>query len=44
MKELDDTRKAIKEKADSDRLKGVVRREAKARKLGSESLRERDPW
>ena len=44
VKELEATRKAIKEKAEEDRRKGVARKDGKARKLGSESLRERDPW
>ena len=44
VKELELARKAAKEKAEEDRKRGVARREGKARKLGSESLRERDPW
>ena len=44
VRELEATRKAIKDKADEDRKKGFARKEGKARKLGCESLRERDPW
>jgi len=44
VRDLEAKRNAIKEKAEEDRKKGYARNEGKARKLGSESLRERDPW
>ena len=44
VQELEASRKAAKEKEEADKRRGLAKREGKKRKLGSESLREKDPW
>ena len=44
VRELEETRKAAKEKAEKTKMEGVAIHEGKKRKLGKLSLRERDPW